>query len=307
MALLPALPTGTAAAAGLRVQSGPAFGSAWRLVLPDTVEADRARARLEAVVARIDALMSPYRADSELARFNAAGTASVSPETGVVAHASLDLAADSDGAFDPTLAPLGRRYGFAPLAIAPSRPAGRYRDLRLAAGSLGTATAGLTLDLCGIAKGFALDEIVRALDGLDFLVELGGEVAARGRHPSGRRWRIGVERPGTAMLQRIVEADERALATSGSAAQGYAVGGRRYSHILDPRTREPVDNGVAAVSVRAATGLMADGLATAAMVLGPDRARRLLEARDAGALFLMRRPGGLHEVDINGFMAGGSS
>ena len=118
---------------------------------------------------------------------------------------------------------------------------------------------------------------------------------------------MGVERPGTAALQRIVEADGRALATSGDGPQGYAVGRRRYAHVLDPRSRTPVDNGVASVSVLAASGLLADGLATAAMVLGPEDARRLLEARDASALFLMRRPAGLEEVDINGFVAGGAS
>jgi len=305
-ALLKALPA-AARAPDVRVYTGPAFGSAWRLVLRDTNEAARARFRLEAVVARIDALMSPYRKDSELARFNALGSAIISRETGFVTRASLELAADSGGAFDPTLAPLGRRYGFGPIALSPARPAGRYRDLRIAADVLRTATPGLTLDLCGIAKGYALDEIVRALEGLDFLVELGGEVAARGRHPSGRPWRVGIERPGTNALQRIIEADGRALATSGDGAQSYVVGARRYAHVLDPRTRTPVDNGVASVSVLAASGLIADGLATAAMVLGPQAGRRLLEAHDARALFLMRRPGGLEEVDVNGFVAGGAS
>lgn len=291
----------------VRVHTGPAFGSAWRLVLPDTNEATRARGRLQAVVARIDALMSPYRTDSELARFNAAGSAIVSRETGLVTRVSLALAHESGGAFDPTVAPLGRRYGFGPPTISPARPAGRYRDVRIAGHVLDAASPDLSLDLCGVAKGYALDEIVRALDGLDFLVELGGEVAARGRHPSRRPWRVGVERPGTSKLQRIVDADGRALATSGDAAHGYAVGGRRYAHVVDPRTRSPVNNGVASVSVLAKTGMMADGLATAAMVLGPQDARRLLKAHDASALFLMRRSGGLEEVDVNSFVAGGTS
>lgn len=305
-AMLNLLPR-AARAADVRVHTGPAFGSAWRLVLPDTAEAAGARARLEAVVARIDALMSPFRQDSELARFNVAGSAVVSGETGHVAGAALALARDSDGAFDPTMAPLGRLYGFGPPAISAGRPAGRYRDISIAGDSLISAYPGLSLDLCGIAKGHALDEILGALEGLDFLVELGGEVAARGRHPSGRPWRAGIERPGTAVLQRIVEPAKHALATSGNAAQGYDVGGRRYSHVLDPRSQTPVDNGVASVSVLAATGLMADGLATAAMVLGPQDARPLLTAHDASALFLMRRLGGLEEVDVGGFIAGGTS
>ncbi|MFS8085654.1 MAG: FAD:protein FMN transferase, partial [Acidobacteriota bacterium] len=267
-ALLNVLPV-AAHAAQVRVHSGPAFGSAWRLVLADTNEAAQARSRLEAVVARIDALMSPFRADSEVARFNTSGFSAVSLETGFVTRAALEMARDSDGAFDPTLAPLGRRYGFGPIAISPARPAGRHRELRIAGNDLATACPGLSLDLCGIAKGYAVDEIVRALNGLDFLVELGGEVAARGRHPSGRPWRAGIERPDTDVLQRTVAMDGRALATSGDAAQSYVVGGRRYAHVLDPHSRTPVENGVASVSVLAATGMIADGLATAAMVLGP--------------------------------------
>jgi thiamine biosynthesis lipoprotein len=305
-ALLNVLPA-TARAGTVRVHTGPAFGSAWRLLLPDTNEAAEARSRLEAAVTRIDALMSPFRNNSELARFNASGTTDVSRETGFVVRAAMEIARDSDGAFDPTMAPLGRRYGFGPLAISSARPSGQYGDVSLADDVLRTTSPGLSLDLCGIAKGYALDEIVRALDGLDFLIELGGEVAARGRHPSGRAWRVGIERPGTASLQRMVEADKRAFATSGVAAQGYTVGQRRYAHVMDPRTRAPVDNGVIAVSVLAETGLIADGLATAGMVLGPQASRPLLLAYDASALFLMRRSSGLAEVDVNRFIAGGGS
>jgi thiamine biosynthesis lipoprotein len=97
------------------------------------------------------------------------------------------------------------------------------------------------------------------------------------------------------------------MATSGDAAQFYLVGARRHSHVIDPRARAPVDNDVASVSVLAESGLEADGLATAALVLGPIAARPLLAARDASALFLLRRAGGFEEVDVNGFVAGGGA
>lgn len=302
-ALMSALP-GAVRAANLRVLSGSAFGSAWRLVLPETNDAPVARACIQAVVARIDARMSPFRQDSELACFNAAGIVAASDETCFLARTALMLARDSAGAFNPTLAPWGRRYGFGPVAIAPSRPAGSFQDVCIEGKNLKTVTPGLSLDLCAIAKGYALDEITRALDGLDFLIELGGEVAARGRHPSGRPWRMGIERPGTNKLQRMIEADSRALATSGDEAQGYTVGPRRYAPVLDPLTRKPVNNGVASVSVLAPTGLMADGLATAAMVLGPERSRLLLKTYDASALFLLRGSDGLEEMDVLGFVTG---
>ncbi len=294
-------------AARVRVETGLAFGSTWRLVLPDTCESAQARSMLEASLARIDRLMSPFRPDSDLGRFNAAGLSLVSDETAFVTRAALVLAGESGGAFDPTLAPIGRRFGFGPVILAPDRPAGRFRDVRLSGNRLTTASPGLTLDLCGIAKGYALDEARRTLDGLEFLLEVGGEVIARGCHPSGRHWRAGIARPGSHVAQRMVSMDGSALATSGDAAQHYVVGQRRYAHVMDPSTRSPVNRGVASVSVLAATGLIADSLATAAMVMGPEAARPLLKACDARALFLMRRPEGLEEVDVNGFTGGGVS
>lgn len=298
-AMLPA----SADAGSVRVETGPAFGSAWRLVLPDTREAVLARGRVEAIVARIDALMSPFRPESEVARFNdgRGHGITVSDKTRGVVTAALELARASDGAFDPTSAPMGRRFGFGSTRIGAARPAGHFADLRLVGNELQSTRPGLTLDLCAIAKGYAMDEIVTALDGLEFLIELGGEIAARGYHPGGRRWRMGIERPGSRALQRVFDADGRALATSGDAAQGYTIGGQHYGHVVDPHTGKPVSNGVASVSVLAQTGQLADGLATAAMVLGPTEARDLLTTYDASALFLMRQSGGLEEVDVAGF------
>lgn len=224
-ALIAGLPT-TARANPVRLEIGAAFGSTWRLVMAESSDASIARKRVEVIVERIDQLMSPFRSDSEVTRFNISDGQGVvlSDETRNVVASTLDLARISDGAFDPTAAPIGRRFGFGSLRIGASRPAGHYEDLRLVGNNLQTLRTGLTIDLCAAAKGYVLDEIVVALDGLDFLMELGGEVAARGVHPSGRPWRLGIERPGTNILQRTIEADERSLATSGDAAQGYTVG-----------------------------------------------------------------------------------
>ena len=295
---------------GVRVETGPAFGSAWRLVMANTADALLARKKIEAVVRRIDKLMSPFRKDSELAQFNFANNANTNPnmaiskETASVLRMALDIARASDGAFDPTSAPMGRRFGFGSTYISATRPAGHYRDLNLNGNQLQTARRGLSLDLCAIAKGHALDEIVRGLDGADFLLELGGEIAAGGHHPSGRPWRMGIERPGAKKLQRAIEWDGRALATSGNGAEGYSFVGRRYGHVVDPRTARTVENEVAQVSVLAPTGQLADGLATAALVLGPARARNMLAAFDGSALFIMRDGDKLREVDVLSFSQG---
>lgn len=298
-----------AGASPVHVESGLAFGSTWRLVMADTADGPVASKRVDAIVKRIDQLMSPYRPDSEIARFNDDNRQGVlvSEETRGVIASALELAKASGGAFDPTAAPLGRRFGFGSTRIGVTRPAGHFEDLRLVGSRLQTKREGLTVDLCASAKGYALDEIVAALDGLEFLIELGGEVAARGRHPSGRPWQFGIERPGRYGLQRVIEADGRSLATSGDAVQGYVVGTQRFGHVVDPRIDGPVTNGVASVSVLAPTGQLADGLATAALVLGQREASGLLAAYDASALFLVRRQGKLEEVEVHGFARSYSS
>jgi thiamine biosynthesis lipoprotein len=288
-----------ARASGIRILSGPAFGSFWRLVLPDTTEDPGSL--INNIVHRIDQRMSPYQVHSDLGKFNERGTTTASDETRHVVQAALDLAKMSGGAFDPTSAPIGRKYGFGPVAIPDTAPAGRYSDIHVVGERIETATPQLTLDLNGIAKGYALDEIAAALDGLDFLLELGGEVVARGRHPSARQWYVGIERPRTGKIQRLINTGDQALATSGDATQSYDVGGRRYAHVIDPRTARSLDNDIASVSVLAPSGMMADGLATAAMVLGPDSSSQLLSAFDAHALFLIRSRNDFVEITIGDF------
>ncbi|NQV98759.1 MAG: FAD:protein FMN transferase [Rhodospirillales bacterium] len=302
--LLGAVPF-SAWASEAHVETGPAFGSAWRLVLASRQDADQARAAITAIVGRIDQRMSPFHAGSELFRFNALGAPAapqvLSEETARVTALALEIAGASGGAFDPTSAPFVRKFGFGPDTIAPDRPAGHYQDLRLAGRKLSTSRPGMTLDLCATAKGYALDQIVAALDGLDFLIELGGEIAARGKHPSGRAWRMGIERPGSDALQRVIDAGGDALATSANGQEGYRYSGHLYGHVVDPRSQLPVNNGVASVSVLAASGQLADSLATAALVLGPKQATPLLKTYEASALFLMYKGTDIEEVDIQGF------
>ena len=292
---------------GVRVETGPAFGSTWRLVMANSADALLARKHIETVVRRTDKLMSPFQKDSEIAEFNfanninASSNITISKKTASVLRMALDIAGASDGAFDPTSAPMGRRFGFGSTYISATRPAGHYRDISLNGNQLRASRPGLSLDLCAIAKGHALDEMKRALDGMDFLLELGGEIAASGHHPSGRPWRMGIELPGTKKLLRAIEWDGRALATSGNGAEGYDFGGRLYGHVVDPRTAKPANDKVVQVSVLAPTGQLADGLATAALVLGPNSARHMLATFDASALFIMRDKNKLLEVDVLGF------
>ena len=151
------------------------------------------------------------------------------------------------------------------------------------------------------AKGFGVDKVAEHLDkeGIDrYLVEVGGELRARGYSPRHRPWRIGIERPvpGKTAVQRIVELDGNAIASSGNYRNFFDNGGVRFSHIIDPRTGEPISHALASVTVIAPTAMQADALSTALMVLGPDAGLDLAEAENLAALFIVE--GGTRFTEI---------
>ena len=165
----------------------------------------------------------------------------------------------------------------------------------------------LTIDLCGVAKGHALDLAATALSEMgigEFLLELGGEVFANGMHPSGRPWQIGVERPfaNPMTIARVIRPSGMALATSGVATQGYSVGQRFYSHLIDPSSGEPVDNEIASVSVLMPTGAAADAYATALMAMGPEAGINFARAESIAAFFQLRNDGDIAEVTTANFV-----
>ncbi len=221
-----------------------------------------------------------------------------------VTRSALRIAKASGGRFDPTVGPLVARWSFGLIHDGEIVSNG-WREIDAGGRHLVRKRPGLTLDLCGIAKGHALDRMVALLldAGLDhFLIDLGGELAARGRHPSGRIWQVGVEDPrlGSADLAGVLLLDGMAVATSGDRANGYALGGRRYSHIIDPASREPVAGALASVSVLLPTGREADGWATALLATGPE-GPELARRQRIPALFVFRDGGGLRRVATETF------
>ena len=285
---------------------GPAFGTYWRISLPRGANEAAARRAAQAVVKSVDQSMSPFRAGTEISRFNAMNSGELLPVSQpfqLVVAKSLSIANLSGGAFDPTVGPLVNRYGFGPIT---GGARASFADITAGNGTVGKARRDVTLDLCGIAKGYALEKIATALDLLglnDFVIEIGGEVFARGAHPQGRPWRIGIEHPtaGASVVQRIVHLDGQALATSSDAINAYTFAGRRYSHIIDARRAAPIDNGIASVSVIARSAMEADALATALMVLGPRSGVEFSSKHNVPTLMLIRNGGKIREVAVAGF------
>lgn len=282
---------------------GRVFGSYWRLSVPGTVDQEAIAKSFSRIIAEVDQLFSPYRADSVLSQFNRHdGTDwQVVPDafSALVAQ-SLALAQACGGVFDPTVGPAVARQGFGPIIGV----AGSFEELAVQPGATRKHRGGLTLDLCGIAKGEALGRMAAALAQLgvtDYLLDLGGEVIAHGHHPEGRGWQVGVELPGGNGVAHVLRLDSRTVATSGNSVQGYQLGGKTYGHIVHPASGRAADATLASVSVLGPDPALADGWATALAAAGLEAGVALAEQLSLDALFLVRGSDGLKSVLTGNF------
>ena len=260
-----------------------------------------------AIVRDVEAHDSLFDPRSELSRFNAAGPRGLdAPSTGFleVLRIAREASELSNGAFDITVAPLVRLWGFAgsPRTAPPSdaqvaraRRRVGYKRVRLPLlrdrNSSGWAYGrpslawGTEADLGGIAKGFAVDQALAELRRrgvTSALVNAGGQVGAIGRRPDGGPWRIGIQHPRRpAALLGVLELTNASVSTSGDYQKYFEADGVRYHHILNPRTGRPA-RGLMSVTVvvfhpgAEGQGAWADALSTAFFVMGPDAALRLV-------------------------------
>lgn len=325
-----AAPAAPDAAPALRPEDvrleGPTMGSTWHVrIRADTpARADEARALLgpiEALLERVNDAMSTYRPQSEISRFNASRSTApfpVSRELALVAAKAVEIGRATGGAFDVTVDPLVNLWGFdrkGPRTTVPSAAeiaqARRHTGLDLfavEAGALRKADPETTINLGGIASGFAVDEVAALLASKGFaswMVEVTGEVRARGRNSRDTPWTIGVKWPELGRPDALVAIplEDKALTTSGTYHKFFEVGGRRYSHILDPTTGAPTESELVSVTVLADDALTADAWDTALLILGEARARALLATRPGlEALFMKQDPdGGIRVTTTDGF------
>ena len=256
---------------------------------------------LEAVIVQ----MSPWRPGSHINRFNNAPAGSwteVPSEFARVLACALEIAADSDGAFDPTLGALIELWGFGASGPAEKPPAAEvvaaahqgvgWRRLALQERAI-FQPGGLRLDFSGIAKGFAVDLVAERLAELGFesaLVEIGGELRAFGVKPNGQPWWVDLEAPpGSPFAPCRFALHGEAIATSGDYRRVLIEDGRRFPHTLDPSTGYPVAHGLASVTILAETAMLADAHATAVTVLGPDAGYDYALRHNLAALLVDRR------------------
>lgn len=259
-------------------------------------------AAIQGVLAHIIAQMSHWERGSQLSQINAAapgGWHGIAPEFVQVMTVALDIAARSDGAFDPAMGTLVDLWGFGPPGPRGDVPSDTEIDAARVAIGLGAVeldapllrlrrTRPARLDLSGIAKGYAVDAVaarLRAMGCTDFLVEIGGELVGAGIQPDGQPWWVDVEPPPGVVLPSLrIALHGIAVATSGDYRRTSAAG----SHSIDPRTGRPITHGTASVTLIHADCCHADAWASALTVLEPKAAMALAEREGLAVQLVVR-------------------
>ncbi len=303
---------------------GRTMGTSWHVTVVDRPSTAGLQDKIERRLEEINRTFSTYREDSEINRFSRfprAGEAfPVSRDFVAVMRTAARIHELSGGAWDGTVRPLVDRWGFGPLPPRAEPPDPKkletlLRDvgfdrIEIRPAALVKRVASVTLDLSSIAKGYGVDQVAAVVRGAgfsDFLVEIGGEVRASGSRRGGGPWRVGINRPqpdaAADELYRVVALRDGALATSGDYRQFFVRDGVKYSHILDPRTGRPVTNGIVSVSVLAPDCTLADGLATAVMVMGVEAGLAAIERLPGVAAFVVAetKDGRLEDHASSGF------
>jgi FAD:protein FMN transferase len=246
------------------------------------------RANIEQVLHEFDMSLSLYEDSSVLAKLNRNEEVDADKFFTEAFIKSDSLFRITNGAFDVTIAPLVRAWGFGPddhknfrkEKLDSLKNLVGMEKVSLVDGKLVKSNPDVTLDFNAIAQGYSVDVIYNYMSdtGIDnFLVEIGGEVRAKGTK-GGALWRIGIDRPEDfnvtpgQQLQAIIKISDQSIATSGNYRKFYIEDGVKYSHTIDPRTGYPAKNKLLSVTIIARECAIADGIATACMVMGKEDA-----------------------------------
>lgn len=298
---------------------GPTMGTFYHITIctPSADKVDQAQLKQEVdqLLENLNAQMSTYIKTSELSRFNQSESDQwfeVSPEVVKVVDAGLKLSQRSYGAFDMTVGPLVNLWHFGPdpgkkalpessqIETARKRVGFQHIQFQYDQPALKKLVPDVYLDLSAIAKGYAVDLVAEHLDSRsikNYLVEIGGEMRAKGVNQKQVPWKVGIEKPisATRKVQKVVSLSNLAMATSGNYRNFFEVDGKTYSHTIDPRTGYPVEHSLASVTVVGETCMNCDAVATCLMVLGPDEGYNWAEEQKIAAYFIVKETDGFSE------------
>ncbi len=289
---------------------------------PDSGKRELIHREIKEVLKVVNAQMSIFDPQSEISRFNKYQQLDwfpVSRQTVTVLGRAQTISGKSMGAFDVTVAPLINAWGFgnkgrqdlvpSEATISDLKEMVGFQKLhvRIQPSALKKDFPALSVNLSAIAKGYGVDQVAEYLTGAghtNFLVEIGGEIAARGRNLQGGGWKIGVatpqDQPG---VQTIIPLSDLAMATSGDYRNFFKVKGKRYSHTIDARTGKPIEHNLASVTVVHQSCTMADAWATALHVLGPVDGYTIAKNENLLVLFIIRSAQGFEEKKTPPFAA----
>lgn len=259
-----------------------------------------------AEIRRLEGLMTTWRPDSEISRVNAAAgkqAVTVSPETLSVIEKSVWMSERSEGVFDITFEAMHGLWKFDQdleekipdrARVDAARKLIDFRKIKIDhdARTVKLERAGMRMSLGGIAKGYAVDAAARVLgeEGLDaFFVQAGGDLYVRGRKPDGSAFRVGVRDPRGRDQNdwfALIEVVDHAFSTAGDYERGFIKDGKRYHHIIDPRTGFPA-TACRSVTIWAKDAFTADAIDDAVFILGPEKGLKLVDSlEDAGAVIV---------------------
>lgn len=249
---------------------------------------------IKAALSEVDASLSPFNEHSIISAVNENRPVKINDIFREVFSMAMNISRETDGAFDITVAPLVNAWGFGfKHGSMPSKQQVDslmqivgYQKIRLTDGMVLKQDPRIMLDCSAIAKGYGTDRVARLLRSRgvhNFMVEIGGEVVTSGVNPDRLPWRIGVTKPTEDSLnvgnelQTILNVTDKAMATSGNYRNFYYKGGKKYAHTIDPNTGYPVQHSILSATVLAKSCAMADAYATSFMVMGMERAQKVLE------------------------------
>lgn len=272
------------------------------------------KAEIDRRLEQVNDQMSTYRPHSELSQFNRSRDIGVpikvSSATLTVINEASRIHRLTDGALDITIGPLVNLWGFGPEGSLDRVPDPQTLQQRLAwvgmdklqvqPQGLVKTTPELYIDLSSIAKGYGVDQIAEYLSSLsmtNYMVDIGGEVKTRGQNGQSQPWRIAIEKPDSGnRVQEIITPGDMAVATSGDYRNYFEQQGQRYSHTIDPKTGQPIQNRLISVTVLDPSCMTADGFATAFGVLGPEKSLALANQLQMPIFMLVKTDTGLVEL-----------
>ena len=300
---------------------GKTMGTTYNIkVIGENLDVDKLQQGIDQELKQLNQEMSTYISDSELSQFNQSTSleaTKVSKGLARVIKEAIRLGELSNGALDVTVGPLVNLWGFGPEyrpetvpsddLLAATKARVGLDKLTFENGKLGKTIPNLYVDLSTIAKGYGVDlvaEFIEANGINNYLVEIGGEMRLKGFKHTGELWHVAIEKPLSTerSVHQLIIPKDNAVATSGDYRIYFEADGQRFSHIIDPETGKPINHKLVSVTVIHPSSMTADGLSTAMMVMGEERALAFAEEHDLAVYIIAKTDHGFVEQSTVKFM-----